>query len=426
MDQEASFTFTTPLTINIVEIKGEEHMFVEGDISTNDIDLVDDIMTKECQESMQKQILERSMKLDVEHEAFKGKTHEEKEISKTKIPAGKLIDSTVKDLGKGRYSTRVKGEINRHNPNYKAIKGNLTEKYLDAFSVAFLPTDVTYEKKDDTDVRMLNDVILLNVALTGNPCNTKAQLTNIMTKSMDAVEEYKKMKELDPSVESRLVVKSGEKKENPLSYILNKIQAGKLIDKKEEKLLKITIEVADLKGAQAQLAKEFYDKVVSGVKLSYKECWVFREVIQMDYLESDMMMTESAKNKSHLTRKGKELTKFKNSNKMTEENIDPNKPEGTDAGNGEGTEGDESVEAKEAMLKSISENMKTLSGKYEAIEKDNVSLKEAVSEIAKSVAKITEALSNPIHKSPGVQVDDEEKKAKANEAKSVDPLDVCC
>ena len=105
MGQEASFTFTTPLNVNIVTLKGEEHLFVEGDISTNDIDFVNDIMTKNCQESMQKQILERNMKLDLEHEAFKGDTHEEKEINKTKIPAGKIIDATVKELGDERYST---------------------------------------------------------------------------------------------------------------------------------------------------------------------------------------------------------------------------------------------------------------------------------------------------------------------------------
>lgn len=207
MEKEASFTFTTPLTVNEVIIKGEEHLFVEGDISTNDIDLVNDIMTKECQDSMMKQILERNMKLDLEHEAFKGKTHEEKEINKTKIPAGKLIDATVKNLGQDRFSTRVKGEINRHNPNYASIKGNLKEAYLDAFSVAFLPTDITHAQREGKSVRMLNDVKLLNVALTGNPCNTKAQLTEIFTKSMDAVEEYKRLKEVDPSIESQLVIK---------------------------------------------------------------------------------------------------------------------------------------------------------------------------------------------------------------------------
>ena len=334
MNKEASFVFTTPLNVNLIEIKGEEHLFVEGDISTNDIDLVDDIMTKECQESMQKQILERNMKLDIEHEAFKGETHEEKEISKTKIPAGKLVDATVKNLGNERYSTRVKGEINRFNPNYKGIKGNLLEKYLDAFSVAFLPIDISYKEIDGKTIRFLNDVKLLNVALTGNPCNTKAQLVEIFTKSMDAVEDYKKLKELDPNVEKSLIVK-------------NKSQSTDLVGKNQ-------------------------------------------------------------------------LNKTKIFNKMTDEDnqSDEDKTKSED----------ESTNAEtKAMFNSVTEEMKTLSEKYAVIEKDNVSLKEAVGEISKNLAKITDALAKPIHKSLGVQTTDAETKAKANnaEGKSVDPLEFC-
>ena len=343
MNQEASFTFTTPLNVNLIEIKGEEHLFVEGDISTNDIDMVDDIMTKNCQESMQKQILERNMKLDVEHEAFKGNTHEEKEINKTKIPAGKLIDATVKEIGKERYSTRVKGEINRFNPNYKGIKGNLIEKYLDAFSVAFLPIDVSYETKEDKKVRLLNDVLLLNVALTGNPCNTKAQLVEIFTKSMDAVEDYKKLKELDPDIEKQLIVKNKSNSTSP---------------------------------------------------------------------------------------KGRKQLNFENSNKMTEDpNKEPNKePEGEGenqepTGEGEGTESGDAEQ--KAMLKSVTEEMKNLSDKYAKVEKENVDLKEAVGEISKNLAKITEALNQPVHKSPGISPTDAENKANAGEAKSVDPLALC-
>jgi len=238
MNQEASFTFTTPLNVNLIEIKGEEHLFVEGDISTNDLDLVNDIMTKGCQESMQKQIMEGSLKLDLEHEAFRGETHEEKEINKTKIPAGKLIDSTVKDLGEDRFSTRVKGEINRHNPNYVSIKGNLVEGYLDAFSVAFLPTDVTYDMKDGERIRMLNDVKLLNVALTGNPCNTKAQLNEIFTKSMDAVEEYKRMKAEDPEIEKSLVVKSNSSVKEENIDLVNDQELNNKEKKMTEKNLK--------------------------------------------------------------------------------------------------------------------------------------------------------------------------------------------
>lgn len=336
MDQEASFTFTTPLNVNIVNLKGEEHLYVEGDISTNDIDFVNDIMTKNCQESMQKQILERNMKLDLEHEAFKGDNHEEKEINKTKIPAGKIIDATVKELGDGRFSTSVKCEINRHNPNYKSIKGNLVEKYLDAFSVAFLPTDISYEQKDGKAIRMLNDVILLNVAMTGNPCNTKAQLSEVFTKSMDALEEYKKKKATDPGVQNQLVVK----------------------------------------------------------------------------------------NKSHSTANAEDTTKLhtKNSKMTDDENDKGTEPKGE---NQEG-EGSEDVEAKSVeMLKSISKELKSMNEKYDAVVKDNVSLKEAQSEMKSELTKITEALKAPVHKSMNNNTNDADKKAAEAEGKSVDPIELC-
>ena len=70
--------------------------------------------------------------------------------------------------------------------------------------------------------------------------------------------------------------------------------------------------------------------------------------------------------------------------------------------------------------------MKTLSEKYDAVSKENVGLKEDMKAISENLTKITEALANPIHKSPGVQLTDAQIKAKAEaEGKSVDPLDAC-
>lgn len=85
----------------------------------------------------------------------------------------------------------------------------------------------------------------------------------------------------------------------------------------------------------------------------------------------------------------------------------------------------ENVEQK-AMLKSVTEGMKDLSGKYDEMQKENVSLKESVSKMAESIEKITNALESPIHKSQGIQKSDAEIKAKADaELKSVDPLELC-
>lgn len=448
MTQEACFTFTTPLNVNIVEIKGVEHTFVEGDISTNDIDFVNDIMSKKCQESMQKQILERNMKLDIEHESFKGETSEEKEINKTKIPAGKLIDAVVKSLGKGRYSTRVKGEINRNRADYKAIQGNLVEKYLDAFSVAFLPTDVKYIEKDGKQIRILDDCILLNVALTGNPCNTKAQIAQVVTKSMDALENYKKRKEVDPSIEDVLVVKNKDiKKENPLSFVWNKIYSGQLLTKAEQNLLKAAMVVANNTGLQAQLIKELFDKIVSGVKLSYKDYYIFRELIEVDSQINDspvMAVDSTYKSKSsNKTGDNSEINLPKNSKKMTDdkdpnEDVDPtavaadagtedagkssaaaDAGEGTDADKGDATESGD-VESKAALV-AISADMKAITEKYDVMKKENDGIKADVKAIAESVAKITEALGNPIHKSKGVHLTDAAQAA-STEGKSVDPL----
>jgi hypothetical protein len=150
---------------------------------------------------------------------------------------------------------------------------------------------------------------------------------------MDAVEEYKKLKELDPSIESNLVVKNG-----------------------------------------------------------------------------NSCSTDSIGRK--------QLNKPKNS-KMTEK---PNKnADQTDASQDESNESGDAEQ--KAMLKSISGEMKSLADKYDVVAKENVELKEAMGAISKSLAKITEALAQPIHKSQGVQKSDEKSKAGV-QGKSVDPLEL--
>ena len=105
-----------------------------------------------------------------------------------------------------------------------------------------------------------------------------------------------------------------------------------------------------------------------------------------------------------------------------DENDKPNADEGSDAGEGEGNDVDKkSVEA----LKSISNELKSMNEKYDAVVKDNVSMKEAQSEMKETLAKITEALKAPVHKSMNNNENEVDKKAAEAEGKSVDPLDLC-
>ena len=203
------FTFTRPLTY---ELKTGGDIEISLDISTTEPDLVNDIVSKNFLKSMQSQIIERNLKLDLEHEAFRGETIEEKEINKTRVPAGRMVEPVIKEYknenNEYHYALNIKGLMNKNRSDYKEIKGNIVEKFLDAGSIAFIPTKYKKETKGAEVFRILDDGILLNVALTGNPVNTGAQIKNIVAKSIATLEEYKTEKKLNPEVEMNLEVKA--------------------------------------------------------------------------------------------------------------------------------------------------------------------------------------------------------------------------
>lgn len=207
-----SFIYTRPFTYEL-KGKGEnEELILDIDISSNDLDLVDDIVSGKCLNSMKEQIEAGNVKFDLEHEAFRGGSHEEKEINKTKVPVGRMDDPTIKGrIRKNGFKAlvlNVKGIVNRFEDRYSKTKGSIVNRFLDAASIAFIPTEAHTEVREGKTIRILDDVKLLNVALTGNPVNTAAQMQTIMTKSLDALEEYKTAKKDNPDIEDLLEVKS--------------------------------------------------------------------------------------------------------------------------------------------------------------------------------------------------------------------------
>jgi len=206
---ENQFIFTRPLSY---ELKSNGDLFISLDISTTEPDLVNDIVTVNFLKSMQRQIIDRNVKLDIEHESFRGKSVEEKEINKTKIPAGRMLEPEISEYKNEKNETHhrlnIKGIINKFRNDFENIKGSIMEKFLDAGSIAFIPTKFRKESKSGITYRYLEDGIILNTALTGNPINTTAQMRSIISKSLDSLEEYQKSKETDPHAEDLLEVKN--------------------------------------------------------------------------------------------------------------------------------------------------------------------------------------------------------------------------
>jgi len=108
------------------------------------------------------------------------------------------------------------------------------------------------------------------------------------------------------------------------------------------------------------------------------------------------------KSKSHSTVNSEDITKLHTKNsKMTEEENDKE----TESEEESEEEESENVEAKSVeMLKSISNELKSMKEAYEVVAKDNVSMKEELS-------KITDALKQPVHKSTNVNKKEEDEEA---------------
>ena len=158
-----------------VELKKEgEDFFVEGYISTSDLDLVNDVVTKGCIMDMAEQMRERTIKLDVEHESFRGNNEVELEINKTLIPVAKIDDFSIDKKG-----LKIRTVLNNHSQRFEEVKGSIKDGFLDAFSIAFIPVKSKEIMREGKEVRMLDKIDLLNAAYTGNPVNTNSAMTNV-------------------------------------------------------------------------------------------------------------------------------------------------------------------------------------------------------------------------------------------------------
>jgi len=161
------------------EIKSVDNDYVEGYITTSDLDTYDDVVTKKCMVDMAKQMDNMTLKVDIEHEAFKGDSLLEKQINKTKTPIAKIVEHKLDDKG-----IWVKAILNQHHPRYNEIKNSIRDGFIDAFSIAYIPTVFYFKQKEEKRIRYLDNINLLNVAFTGIPVNDNASFTAVAVKSL--------------------------------------------------------------------------------------------------------------------------------------------------------------------------------------------------------------------------------------------------
>jgi len=154
--------------------EGKAHMF-RGYLSTSTLDLVNDVVTKECMEDMLSQIrsgvngFAPSIKGSEQHDVVLEK-------NPMKIPISRITNANVND--KGLF---IEGEFNEDHPDFNRYWAMATKGFLDGLSIEYIAKDVKY----DGDVRYLKKVQLTGYGHAPRPVN-KECVAEIFVKSMDA------------------------------------------------------------------------------------------------------------------------------------------------------------------------------------------------------------------------------------------------
>ena len=397
-----------------IQLKEEgENFFVEGHISTSDLDLVNDIVTKDCIMDMAEQMKERTIKLDVEHESFKGNTDLEREINKTIIPAAKIDDFLVDKKG-----LKVRAMLNRHIGRFNEVKDSIKDGFLDAFSIAFIPLKSTTQIREGSEVRMLDKINLLNVAFTGNPVNTHSTMTNVFAKSLEFLEEKKRgpggHKPDKTGPHGRGVGPGGGRVDG--SGVDEEEE-----DEDEEKKKKKKEEKSDeeLKKKHSKKWHSCVEKVrkMGGVRSPEAVC-------------TEALGEESYKSldNDHISDNAIKLKEVKNMTEDKEEEKPSESEEKPDEGqtNSEESESEEKEESKEEVKDEPGEKEEDAEeskeeSKEESAEEKESSTEEEVKNLKKDMMEVKAALKRPMLKS---RVEQKDKSKEFAEEKSLNPLDV--
>ena len=197
---DRSFIYHAPVAkYSEIETKsGEKEYFVEGYVTSEDLDLVNDIVTKSCMDGIDKQFSERPIKLDFEHETIRGKDFLDSELNKTRIPLGMRVEHRKDAKGnyvKFKFNPSWKKFDSKDNVvmEFKDIWYNVKNKFLDSFSIAYVPVKTAHRTINNVKARLLDSVNVLSVALTGNPINPSANITAVMAKSLDYMREQEEL-----------------------------------------------------------------------------------------------------------------------------------------------------------------------------------------------------------------------------------------
>lgn len=248
---------------NLIEVKSEDEngskkYYIEGHISTTDPDSANDIVTEEGQNNLVSELKKKDITMDLDHESFRNSDGTMPDRELNKIPVAKIVESKRTAIG-----TYVKAMLNSDHPNFKNILSSIKNGFLHSFSIAYHVKEAVNKVMNGQKFRLLNQLDLRNVAITGNPVNSGAKFAVSLKsnlKKMEDKQDFTKLEEAITEIKSQV------------SYLVSELKSKKDAEaemkskEEKDKLESLETEVKSLKESV-----ETKDKEIADLKSKLKE-----------------------------------------------------------------------------------------------------------------------------------------------------------
>jgi predicted RNase H-like nuclease (RuvC/YqgF family) len=186
------------------ELKSDKKLIIEGFISTSKPDSNNEVVTKQGQINLVKQIKDRMAQgnhitMDLDHETFRNSKGKMEYRLQDKIPVALIQDVELIEEG-DVTKTKVKAIINDAHPLYPSIKKSIENKFLHSFSIAYRVTQDFFKKINGVTTRYLEGLTLRNVGITGVPVNGDATFEVSLKSYLKKMEENTQFDSLNESI----------------------------------------------------------------------------------------------------------------------------------------------------------------------------------------------------------------------------------
>ena len=152
--------------------------YVEGFISGSTLDRGNDILTANALNFMHQQLTKENIKIGYVHQEIKGDPRV--------IPIGRIIESSLRD-GK----VHIKAILNKASKFFNEVKESIEGKFLDAFSIEYVPIKFFNRQIKDVTARVLEVIDLVGVSLTGRPMYKDGLITGFYQKEFFEFSSFK-------------------------------------------------------------------------------------------------------------------------------------------------------------------------------------------------------------------------------------------